>query len=96
MVDASLIIAIASAAMAGAALLFAIVQATAALSQYLASSNRIARSVTGAFDLRQGFFLQGTTLTPNPRYRMPVITMPGLRMQMLSMEQGQSFPSQVT
>ena len=78
MVDATLITAVASAVVAAAALLFAIVQATTAFSQYLASMNRCARSVTGAFHLRQGIWLYIITLTPNPRYRMPVLTMPGL------------------
>lgn len=91
MVDASLVTAVASAVLAAAALLFAIVQAITAFSQYLASMNRCARSVTGAFDLRQGIWLYSNTLTLNPRYRMPVLTMPGLRKEMPVMEQGQCF-----
>ena len=91
MVDASLLTAVASAVLAAAALLFAIVQATTAFSQYLASMNRCARSVTGAFDLRQGIWVYSNTLTLNPRYRMPVLTMPGLRKEMPVMEQGQVF-----
>ena len=95
MADASLVIAIASAAIALVALLFAIVQAITAFSQYVASVNRCSRSVTGAFDLRQGIWLNIITLSINPRYRMPVMTMPGLRQRTPVMEQRQSFPDDV-
>ena len=96
MVDVSLVVAIASAALAGAALLFASVQAAAAFSQYFSSVNRCDRNVTGAFDLRQGFWLNKLSLTPNTRYRMPVFTMPALRKRSPVMEQGRSFSHDLT
>lgn len=94
MTDASLVIAVASADMAAAALLFAIVQATAAFSQYLASMNRCSCSITGALVLRQGVWLYSLTLTPNPPYRMPVLTMPALRKRKPQLEQSQPYPAE--
>ena len=88
MADSELIIAVTSAILAAAALLFAIVQTASALSQYLASMNRCGRAITGSFELREGFFWSLLTLTLNPRYRMPVLTMPGLRSSIPRMEHG--------
>ncbi|KAK4178714.1 hypothetical protein QBC36DRAFT_367098 [Triangularia setosa] len=64
---------------AGAALLFAVVQTFAALAQYVSVSSRCGRRVTGVFDLTAGFWFHVSSLSWNPQYRMPVLTMPGLR-----------------
>lgn len=79
MAESELLLAVTGAILSAAALLFAIVQTTSAMAQYLASMNRCGRAITGAFELRQGFFWSLLSLTLNPRYRMPVLTMPGLR-----------------
>ena len=73
------LIGLAAAIIALSALIFAIFQAAAAFSQLMSARSRCGRRVTGAFDLRAGIWLSLVTLTPNVKYRMPVITMPGLR-----------------
>ncbi|KAK4683026.1 hypothetical protein QC764_121470 [Podospora pseudoanserina] len=70
---------IAALVAAVAALLFAIVQTFAALAQYVSVSSRCSRRVTGVFDLTAGFWFHLSSLSWNPQYRMPVLTMPGLR-----------------
>lgn len=101
MAASELILAITAAVLSAAALLFAILQTTSAISQYLASINRCGRAITGAFELRQGFFRSLITFTLKPRYRMPVLTMPGLRsaiplierenMEIIPLQRGQNF-----
>ncbi|ETN38421.1 uncharacterized protein HMPREF1541_06456 [Cyphellophora europaea CBS 101466] len=86
MAASEFVVAVTGAILAAAALLFAILQTASALSQYLASMNRCGRAITGAFELRQGFFWSLLSLTLNPRYRMPVLTMPGLRSTIPIME----------
>ena len=73
------LIGLAAAIVALSALFFAIFQAVAAFSQLMSARGRCGRRVTGAFDLRAGIWLALMTLTPHVKYRMPVITMPGLR-----------------
>ncbi|KAK4204781.1 hypothetical protein QBC40DRAFT_216595 [Triangularia verruculosa] len=72
-------IGIAALVAAVAALLFAVVQTFAALAQYVSVSSRCSRRVTGVFDLTAGFWFHLSSLSWNPQYRMPVLTMPALR-----------------
>ncbi|KAK4222052.1 hypothetical protein QBC38DRAFT_460793 [Podospora fimiseda] len=64
-----------------AALIFAVVQTLTALSQYVQLSARCSTRVTGVFNLSAGFWFHVSSLSWNPQYRMPVITMPILRQQ---------------
>ena len=75
-----------AAIIALSALMFAIFQAAVAFSTLMSAVSRCDRRVTGAFDLRAGFWLSILTLTPNVKYRMPVITMPGIRSKIPAME----------
>lgn len=77
--DPELIVAIAAFVAAIAALIFAVVQTAAALSQYVQVSSRCSPRVTGVFNLTAGFWFQVSSLSWNPQYRMPVLTLPGLR-----------------
>lgn len=72
-------IGIAALVAAVAALLFAVDQTIAALAQYISVSSRCSRRVSGVFDLTAGFWFHLSSLSWNPQYRMPVLTMPGLR-----------------
>ncbi|KAK0741789.1 hypothetical protein B0T21DRAFT_327137 [Apiosordaria backusii] len=72
-------IGIAALVAAVTALLFAIVQTFAARAQYISVSSRCSRRVTGVFNLTAGFWFHLSSLSWNPQYRMPVLTMPGLR-----------------
>ncbi|KAJ4301972.1 hypothetical protein N0V88_002102 [Collariella sp. IMI 366227] len=77
--DPELIIGIAALIAAAAALLFAIIQTGVALAQHIQVSGRCSPRVTGVFNLTAGFWFQVSSLSWNPQYRMPVLTMPGLR-----------------
>lgn len=80
MVDAdpaNLVVAVIAAALALADI-FAIVQTTSSLAQFLASNNRCGRRIIGAFDLRVGIWFSINTMTANSRNRMPVVSMPQL------------------
>lgn len=77
--NSEFILAVAAAVVGVAALIFAILQTVTALSTYLDKSNRCSQSVTGPFKLSEGALFSIVTFTWNPRYRMPVITMPLLR-----------------
>ncbi|KAK4141237.1 uncharacterized protein C8A04DRAFT_14241 [Dichotomopilus funicola] len=77
--DPNLIVAIAAFVAAIAALIFAVVQTVAALSQYVQVSSRCSPRVTGVFNLTAGFWFHVSSLSWNPQYRMPVLTLPGLR-----------------
>lgn len=90
---AEITISITAAALAAAALIFALVQTISALSQFLASSNRCGRRITGAFDLRAGIWFSLNTMTANPRYRMPVLTMSPLRTRAPMMERTRTYPN---
>ena len=78
---------LAAAVIALSALMFAVFQAAVAFSNLMSAVSRCDRRVTGAFDLRAGFWLSILTLTPNVKYRMPVITMPGIRSSIPAMEE---------
>ena len=75
-----------AAILALSALMFAIFQAAVAFSTLMSAVSRCDQRVTGAFNLRAGFWLSILTLTPNVKYRMPVITMPGIRCKIVAME----------
>ncbi len=77
--DPQLITGIAALVAGLAALIFAIIQTVAALAQYIQVSSRCSPRVTGVFNLTAGFWFQVSSLSWNPQYRMPVITLPGLR-----------------
>jgi hypothetical protein len=84
--DPEVIIGVAALVAAIAALIFAIIQTGAALAQYVQVSNRCSPRVTGVFNLTAGFWFQVSSLSWNPQYRMPVLTMPGLRGAQVAME----------
>jgi len=93
MVDAdpaNLVVAVIAAALALADI-FAIVQTTSSLAQFLASNNRCGRRIIGAFDLRVGIWFSINTMTANSRNRMPVVSMPQLWNPFRTMEQHGTF-----
>lgn len=77
--DPTLLLSLTGIIVAFVALLAAIFQAIASVSQLLAGRSRCGRRVTGAFDLREGIWLSLVTFTPNIRYRMPILTFSKLR-----------------
>ena len=66
--------------------MFAIIQAVAAYSSLVSTVSKCDRRVTGLFNLHAGYWFSMVTLSPNVKYRMPVITMPGLRFKVPVME----------
>lgn len=53
--------------------------AAAAFSQLMSARSRCSRRVTGAFDLHADIWLSLMSLTPNVKYLVHVVTMPGLK-----------------
>ena len=96
MVNQGLVTAVTSTVRAAQTLFFEPVRAITASSQHLASIKSSNRRVTGAFNLQQGNWFKKVLLTPNPRYRMPVFTLPGLRGQIPVQQQGQSYSGNFT
>ena len=86
MVNQEFLTGLVAAVIALSALMFAIFQAAVAFSTLMSAVSRCDQRVTGVFDLRAGFWLSILTLTPNVKYRMPVITMPGIRCKIPAME----------
>ena len=84
--DPELIVGLAALVAAVAALVIAVIQTAAALAQYVQVSSRCSPRVTGVFTLGAGFWFQISSLSWNPQYRMPVLTMPGLRGTEVAME----------
>jgi hypothetical protein len=84
--DTEVIVGVAALVAAAAALIFAIVQTGAALAHHVQVSSRCSPRVTGVFNLTAGFWFQLSSLSWNPQYRMPVLTIPGLREPHLTME----------
>ena len=84
--DPQLIVGLAALVAAVAALVIAVIQTAAALAQYVQVSSRCSPRVTGVFTLGAGFWFQISSLSWNPQYRMPMLTMPGLRGTEVAME----------
>ena len=68
-----------AAILALSALIFAISQAAAAFSELMSARSRCGRRVAVAFDLHADIWLLPRSLMPKVKYRMHVVTMPGLR-----------------
>lgn len=93
MTKQELLIGLVAAIVGLSALLFAVFQAVAAFAQLMGPLSRCDKRVTGSFGLNAGIWFSFSTLTPNVKYRMPVITMPGLRLRIPVMGPG-SMPEE--
>ena len=89
--ESNIILSIAAFAAAIAALIFAALQTTGAIAQHVQVSSRCSQRVTGIFNLKAGSWFHVSSLSWNPQYRMPVLTMAALRHARPTIEQDISW-----
>jgi len=89
--ESNIVLSIAAFGAAIAALIFAALQTIAAIAQYVQISNRCSQRVTGVFNLSAGSWFHLSSLSWNPQYRMPVLTIAALRYTQPTMEQDLSW-----